>query len=62
MQFFAHGFFAVKRTIRNLGTQEWRKGISDIEGKAAMGSREEATAATEFQKKFLFSCFPNSIF
>jgi hypothetical protein len=48
--FSAHGFFVVRRTIKNSGTQEWRKGISDIEGKAAMGSGEEATAATEFQK------------
>ena len=48
--FSAHGFFVVRRTIKNSGTQEWRKGISDIEGKAVMGSGEEATAAAEFQK------------
>jgi hypothetical protein len=35
------------------GTQEWKKGVSDIEGKVAMGRGEETTA-TEFQKRFLF--------
>jgi hypothetical protein len=38
------------RIIRNPGNQEWRNGISDMEVKAAMGSGEEARAATEFQK------------
>jgi hypothetical protein len=62
MRFFrAWLFFVVRRIIRNAETQEWRRGISEMEGKAAMGSGEEATAATEFQKKFLFcsdSFFP----
>jgi hypothetical protein len=67
MRSSAHGFLVVRRIIRNAGTQEWRRGISDIEGKAAMGSGEEATAATEFQKNLRFVqipffCFPNSIF
>jgi len=52
--FPADGFFVVNNRTnqepRKPGNQEWRKGISDIEGKAAMGSGEEATAATEFQK------------
>ena len=49
--FSAHGFFVVNNRIN----QEPRKpGMEERdfrhEGKAAMGSGEEATAATEFQK------------
>ena len=42
--------FNAKCEIRSrLFNHEPRKGISEIEGKAAKGSGEEARAATEFQ-------------
>jgi hypothetical protein len=62
MRFSAHGFFVVKnKSIRNPGNQEWRKGISDIEGKAGMGSGEEATGATEFQKNLRADQLPGFV-
>jgi hypothetical protein len=41
--------WCTKENKNESGTQERRKGISDTEGKAAMGSGEQARAASEFQ-------------
>jgi hypothetical protein len=45
------------------GKQESRKGISEIEGKGAMGSAERALVASEFQtRKGAFPSFLLSLF
>jgi hypothetical protein len=62
-EIFSHGLtqMGTDGLIRKPGTQESRKGISEIEGKGAMGSAERGRKPSEFQPlpHFLISFFPD---